>query len=168
MVGIGPVPATGTGNRLTIAMAPPAIGMVTVQIDRNPDGSSVIAVGATHAATLDQLRNDRSSLDQMLTQAGVPVDQRTVVFHLDVAKADTVGSGQAGVGTGQAGFGGFGAGGGGQGGSYSGSSQHGGGGFAYARTGFSPSGMLDTTVNLADSALPSPIAMRRFGVNVMA
>jgi hypothetical protein len=90
MVGITTLPSNNgdAGTRLTIAMAPPAIGMVSVQIDRASDGSSTIAVGATHPITLAALQTDHAAIDQMLTLAGVPVDHRSVTFHLDAAPTE--------------------------------------------------------------------------------
>lgn len=160
MVGVGPIPAGeaggGKGTRVTIAMAPPAIGMVTMQIDRNADGTAVVAVGATHPATLDQLQNDRSALEQMLTQAGVPTDHRTISFRLDTPSPA---SGN-GMGSAQSGFsGGYGFGGqqrGAQAGHLPTAADYP-GGLAYARP--------DRAAPL--SAAPA-ILLRRFGVNVIA
>ncbi|MHB1302475.1 MAG: flagellar hook-length control protein FliK [Acidiphilium sp.] len=160
MVGVGPIPAGeaggGKGTRVTIAMAPPAIGMVTMQIDRNADGTAVVAVGATHPATLDQLQNDRSALEQMLTQAGVPADHRTISFRLDTPSPA---SGN-GIGSAQSGFsGGYGFGGqqrDAQAGHLPTAADYS-GGLAYARP--------DIAAPL--SAAPA-ILLRRFGVNVIA
>lgn len=173
MVGIGPIPIGATqapgapGLRLTIAMAPPAIGLVTVQIDRHADGRSVIAVTATHPATFTALQNDRLALEQALTQAGVPVDHRSIAFHLDTAPvAASPSPGQGAIGQ--------------NGGSQSGSGQLGmSGGQNGRRPDEKPSGgtilaypsgeAFGERPVLPDSASPQhPIRMRRFGLNLMA
>ncbi len=82
MVSIGAGPDPGT-QRLTIAMTPSALGHVTIRIDRLPDGSAAIAVSATHAATLAALHGDRPMLEQALTQAGVPLQHRSLEFRLE-------------------------------------------------------------------------------------
>lgn len=172
LVNVGSLPAGERGQggvqgtRLTIALAPPAIGTVTLQIDRNADGSSVVTIGASHATTLDQLQNDRLGLEQMLTQAGVPVDHRAVSFHLVAPHAETAVSPQTAGGGGAAAFG-FGTGAGGQGGSQP---RAGGGG---APAGASTAGMRadgtdgEIVAPRSDIPLPVPSGLRRFGVNVM-
>ncbi|MDD2877271.1 MAG: hypothetical protein PHT60_11710 [Acidiphilium sp.] len=176
MVGVGPIPVTGGatvagGTRLTIAMAPPAIGMVNIQIDSGASGASVIAVGATHPATLAALQNDHAALEQMLTQAGVPIDHRSITFHLEPVRSDTgnaagqVASGQSSLG---ASGGGLGQGAGQQSGGQPGNS--GGGQTAQSATqAYDRRGITTEATVVPDGiALQSPIPMRRFGINMMA
>lgn len=173
MVGADAIPIaanqalSASGIRLTIAMAPPAIGMVTVQIDRHADGKAVIAVTATHPATLIALQNDHMALERALTQAGISMEHRSIAFHLDAARADTNPSsgqdttGQNNGGQGNAGQLGMSS---GQDGRRSRSEpSH---GTAFACPSGDASGERPAA---ADNALPQrPIRMRRFGLNVMA
>lgn len=165
MVGVGTLTADTGGTRLLIAMTPPAIGMVSIQIDRATDGTSAIAIAATHPTTLAALQNDHAGLDQMLTLAGLPTDHRNVTFHLDPPRVD--GGGNGGSASSQAGTN--------QGG---GSSGHGaerqsdghqaqGSTQAYDRRGQTASHAPETPA-IAASIPPSTIQMRRFGVNMMA
>jgi hypothetical protein len=100
LVGTGPIPAgdagSAGGSRLTIVMAPPAIGAVTVQIDTIATGGAAVSIGATHPATLAALQGDHAALAQMLTQAGVAVDHRSVSFHLEPVHQDATGAGAGG------------------------------------------------------------------------
>ncbi|WP_324504007.1 hypothetical protein [Acidiphilium rubrum] len=163
MVGVAPLAADAGGTRLMIAMAPPAIGMVSIQIDRAADGTSAIAVAATHPVTLAALQNDHAALDQMLTLAGIPADHRSVTFHLDAPRPD----GGAGATLSQGGTG--------QGG---GSLEHGAGrqsggqpapGSAqtYDRLGHAAA-HIPESVAIGGTAPQSILQMRRFGVNMMA
>ena len=70
-------------------MTPPDLGNVTIRIDRLPDGSASIAVSATHAATLANLHGDRPALEQALTQAGIPLQHRTMEFRLETASTSS-------------------------------------------------------------------------------
>lgn len=170
LVGVGHIPghgAAGQGSRLTIALAPPAIGTVTLQIDRNADGTSSVTIGATHAATLDQLQVDRTGLEQMLAQAGVPAAHRSITFNMIAVRSDAGAALQAGVSGG--GAGGFAFAGGGQAGAQSGGAGGGNSGGStpgYARP---PSaGALVASVPSEVLPLAANVALRRFGVNVMA
>ncbi|WP_051657653.1 MULTISPECIES: hypothetical protein [Acidiphilium] len=163
MVGVGPLAADAGGTRLMIAMAPPAIGMVSIQIDRAADGTSAIAVAATHPVTLAALQNDHAALDQMLTLAGIPADHRSVTFHLDAPRPD----GGAGASLSQ---GGTSQGGGslGQGaGRQSGGQPAQGSAQTYDRLGHAAAHLADSTV-IGGTAPQSNLQMRRFGVNMMA
>lgn len=153
------------GTRLTIALAPPAIGTVTLQIDRHADGSSTVAIGASHTDTLQQLQNDRNTLDQVLTQAGLPATHRTVTFDLIAPRADVSGSQQAGIGAGANGFGG--------GFAFAGSGSNGGSSGSpgsgrlpvYVRSPVAAAGIASAAE--AVSSLPA-VTLHRFGVNVVA
>lgn len=156
-----------SGTRLTIALAPPAIGTVTLQIDRHADGSSSVAIGASHAQTLLDLRNDHTTLDQVLTQAGLPAANRSISFNLIEPRASTASQPQPGFG------GGFGfSGGAPQGGSAGGSGGGSGGGSARnaAPVYQVPAIAAGTpTTSVAEAVgLPPTVTLRRFGVNVMA
>lgn len=153
------------GTRLTIALAPPAIGTVTLQIDRHADGSLTVAIGASHADTLQQLQNDRNTLNQVLTQAGLPDTHRTVTFDLIAPHADASGSHQASVGAGANGFGGgFSLAGGGPNGGSSGS--EGSGRLpVYVRSPAAAAGIASAVDTV--SSVPA-VTLRRFGVNVVA
>jgi hypothetical protein len=153
------------GTRLTIALAPPAIGTVTLQIDRHADGSSTVAIGASHTETLQQLQNDRHALDQVLTQAGLPATHRTVTFDLIAPRADASGSQQGGIGAGTNGFGGgFAFTGNGSSGGSSGSA--GSGRLpVYLRNPVAAVGVAPAAE--AVSSIPA-VTLRRFGVNVVA
>ncbi|MGC9269745.1 flagellar hook-length control protein FliK [Acidiphilium sp.] len=174
MVAAGAIPVTSAGasggTRLTIAMAPPAIGMVTIQIDRNENGQSVIAVGATHPSTLDALQNDHAALQQMLTQAGVPLDQRTLSFHLEPVRSDSGSQTPAGsgIGAGDGLSGGSGSGFGREGGQQS-DGQSAGQTTRGAADAYNRHGQVDEIATIPESVIASASApMRRFGVNVMA
>lgn len=166
MIGVGPSPVTDAGvaggTRLTIAMAPPAIGMVSIQIDNGANGTSVIAVGATHPATLASLQNDHAALEQMLTQAGIPIDHRTITFHLEPVRSDTNAAASP------AAFEQGGLGGQGQGGQQSGNQggSHVGRGLSQAYDRRDPAAELAASAQ--PIAVPKPLLMRRFGVNMMA
>lgn len=178
LVGVGPIPNAGnqtqavSGIRLTIAMAPPAIGMVTVQIDRRNDGTAAIAVTATHSATFAALQGDQATLVQALAQAGVAVDRGNVAFHLVAPQVgfaqqqaqNISGQGLAGQGFAAPGNGGqFGAGSGQNGGRPQGEPFYG-TTFAY-----SSSGSSGGPSEVSNGALPQrAMRMRRFGLNVMA
>lgn len=153
------------GTRLTIALAPPAIGTVTLQIDRHADGSLTVAIGASHADTLQQLQNDRNTLNQVLTQAGLPDTHRTVTFDLIAPHADASGSHQASFGAGANGFGGgFSLAGGGPNGGSSGS--EGSGRLpVYVRSPAAAAGIASAVDTV--SSVPA-VTLRRFGVNVVA
>lgn len=163
LFGVGQISGNGTpgqGTRLTIALAPPAIGTVTLQIDRNSDGSSSVGIGATHLATLDQLQSDRSALEQMLTQAGIPPTHRTITFNILNSHGD--GGSALPLGAGSAGAGHF-AGGG------QASAQSQGGNGAAPR--YVPPANADQSAmprSMESIQLPRITSLRRFGVNVMA
>jgi hypothetical protein len=165
MAGVGPIQANGSdgGTRLTIAMTPPAIGMVSIQIDRAADGTSAIAISATHPVTLAALQTDHAALQQMLTLAGVPVDHRTVTFHLEPITPDGGTAAQTNTGPG----GGFGQGTGQGTGQPAGDQASGGSTQAYDRRGSSIAPALDSIVP-ASSTPQATLQMRRFGVNMMA
>lgn len=80
---IGVEPRQNGATRLTISMAPPAIGSVTVHIDQSAGGNAAITVTATHPTTLAALQNDHAALTQALTAAGIAPQHQTVSFHLD-------------------------------------------------------------------------------------
>ncbi|OYV85008.1 MAG: hypothetical protein B7Z64_06520 [Acidiphilium sp. 21-68-69] len=158
-----------SGTRLTIALAPPAIGTVTLQIDRHADGSSSVTIGASHPDTLLDLRNDHSTLDQVLTQAGLPAANRSISFNLIEPRPGAASQPQAGNSF----TGGFGGNlGGGFG--FSGGTPQGGSGGGSARNADpvyrTPAIAAGVATNSVAEAvgLPANVALRRFGVNVMA
>lgn len=111
-------------TRLTIAMAPPAIGAVTIHIDQGAGGTSSVAVTATHPATLAALRNDQAALTQALNAAGIATHHQGLTFHLDATSPASAtaqgGLGQNGAGQNASGQGGPGNGGMDQGGAQAG------------------------------------------------
>jgi len=191
LVGSGPIPADASGatggTRLTIMMAPPAIGTVTVQIDTMAAGGTAVSIGATHPATLAALQTDHSALDQMLTQAGVALDHRSVSFHLEPVRQDASGSGTGGsggsFGMSQGGAGQNGGQGGGQGWYGQGSALPGGGagqgggdrraasgsfGSGEAAQGYDRQGVATSAAVIAAGVLGAGAGMQRFGLDVIA
>ena len=108
LVASGPVQPDGS-HHLTIALAPPAIGPVTVAIERAADGTSRIAVSAVDPVTLSALRNDHAGLTEALAQAGITAHEAGISFHLAAGHAadaiapmmQTAGNGGANSSTGQ-------------------------------------------------------------------
>lgn len=84
---VGVEPQQNGVTRLTISMAPPAIGSVTVHIDQAASGNATITVTATHPATLAALQNDHAALTQALTAAGIGPQHQTMSFHMDAPPA---------------------------------------------------------------------------------
>ncbi|WP_174502762.1 flagellar hook-length control protein FliK [Acidiphilium sp. C61] len=162
-----------SGTRLTIALAPPAIGTVTLQIDRHADGSSSVTIGASHPDTLLDLRNDHSTLDQVLTQAGLPAANRSISFNLIEPRPGAASQPQAGNSF-TGGFGGNLGGNLGGGFGFSGGTPQGGSGGGSARNADpvyrTPAIAAGVATNSVAEAvgLPANVALRRFGVNVMA
>jgi hypothetical protein len=81
LVASGPLSADGS-HQLTIALAPPAIGPVTVAIDRRADGTARIAISAVDPVTLSALRNDHAGITQALAQAGITAHESGISFQL--------------------------------------------------------------------------------------
>lgn len=81
LVASGPLSADGA-HQLTIALAPPAIGPVTVAINRGADGTARIAISAVDPVTLSALRNDHAGITQALAQAGITAHESAISFQL--------------------------------------------------------------------------------------
>ncbi|MGC8532238.1 MAG: flagellar hook-length control protein FliK [Acidiphilium sp.] len=81
LVASGPLNADGS-HQLTIALAPPAIGPVTVAINRGADGTARIAISAVDPVTLSALRNDHAGITQALAQAGITAHESGISFQL--------------------------------------------------------------------------------------
>lgn len=170
MVGVGSIPPgtngdTAGGTRLTIAMAPPAIGLVSIQIDRTTEGATTVAVGATHPETLAALQGDHAALAEMLTQAGVPIDHRSISFHLDSAPLSSGATASSSFGTGAGGMSQQGGGQqpGHQPGSPAGSQSGNGGARAYDWQ-----GTATVPAGTPDGVGAPKMSLHRFGLDVMA
>jgi hypothetical protein len=73
--------ADGT-QRVTMRLDPPELGRVQVSIDRSPDASARVQITVEKAETLTLLLRDQTQLQRALDQAGVPVEGRSVTFHI--------------------------------------------------------------------------------------
>lgn len=88
LVASGPLSADGS-HQLTIALAPPAIGPVTVAINRRADGTASIAISAVDPVTLSALRNDHAGITEALAQAGIAAHESGISFQLVSTHAAT-------------------------------------------------------------------------------
>ena len=73
--------ADGT-QRVTMRLDPPELGRVQVRIDRPTDASARVEITVEKAETLTLLLRDQTQLQRALDQAGVPVEGRSVTFHI--------------------------------------------------------------------------------------
>jgi flagellar hook-length control protein FliK len=72
-----------TNGRLSISVAPDALGQVHITVERATDGTTSIHVAAEQLATLDLLRHDQDNLNRALDQAGVGSQGHTLSFSWD-------------------------------------------------------------------------------------
>ena len=73
-----PVVAART-NTLTLHLAPPALGDVTIRISARHGAAAVVTITASHQASAEALATARPSLEASLLRAGLPADTRVIV-----------------------------------------------------------------------------------------
>jgi flagellar hook-length control protein FliK len=76
---------------VTVRLQPPELGQVVVRVDRSVEGSAHVNFAAEKPDTLQLLLHDEPRLQQLLDQAGIPGNGRTVSFQTTIA--DQSGSG---------------------------------------------------------------------------
>jgi flagellar hook-length control protein FliK len=81
-------------SRLTMRLEPPDLGQVQIRIDRpTVDTAARVAITVEKPETLTLLLRDQPELQRALDQAGVPVEGRSVTFHIatpaPAARTDT-------------------------------------------------------------------------------
>lgn len=69
-------------QRLTLHLAPEALGRIEIVLHRPPGAPAEVSLTADKPETLLRLVRDRDSLDRALDKAGLPADARHVTFHL--------------------------------------------------------------------------------------
>jgi flagellar hook-length control protein FliK len=69
-------------TQLTVRLDPPELGRVEVRIDRPADAPARVEITVEKAETLTLLLRDQQQLQHALDRAGVPVDGRSVTFHI--------------------------------------------------------------------------------------
>jgi hypothetical protein len=69
-------------QRVTMRLDPPELGRVQVRIDRPTDAPARVEITVEKAETLTLLLRDQTQLQRALDQAGVPVEGRSVTFHI--------------------------------------------------------------------------------------
>jgi len=78
--------------RLTLRLDPPELGLVQIRIDRPQDAPARVEITVQRQETLTLLLRDQPQLQTALNQAGVPLDGRSITFHLvapdPVARSD--------------------------------------------------------------------------------
>jgi flagellar hook-length control protein FliK len=70
---------------VTVRLQPPELGQVVVRIDRIEGGSAHVDFTAEKPDTLQLLQHDEPRLQQLLDQAGIPGNGRTVSFQATIA-----------------------------------------------------------------------------------
>jgi len=70
------------GQRLTLHLAPEALGRIEIVLHRPPGAPAEVSLTADKPETLLRLVRDRDSLDRALDKAGLPAEARHVTFHL--------------------------------------------------------------------------------------
>jgi flagellar hook-length control protein FliK len=78
--------------RLTLRLDPPELGLVQIRIERPQDAPARVEITVQRQETLTLLLRDQPQLQTALNQAGVPLDGRSITFHLvapePVARSD--------------------------------------------------------------------------------
>jgi flagellar hook-length control protein FliK len=74
--------APAGGSRLTLRLDPAELGHVQIRIDRAQDAPARIEITAERPETLALLQRDQPQLQRALDQAGVPVEGRSLTFHV--------------------------------------------------------------------------------------
>ncbi len=69
-------------QHLTLRLDPPELGNVQIRLERPPDAPARIEITVQRPETLALLQRDQPHLQQVLDQAGIPAEGRTVSFHL--------------------------------------------------------------------------------------
>ena len=101
-----PAARAGAAQTLVIRLDPLELGRVQIRVERGGDGPAQVSLAVERTDTLLLLMQDRPRLDQVLTQAGVPPEGRTLTFSLGDPQlgggaAGGAGDGHAGRGHGQ-------------------------------------------------------------------
>lgn len=76
------IPGDAPGSqRLLIAMAPPAVGQVSIQIDRSTSSDTHVIVTATHPDMLQTLKHDSANLITALATSGIAVRHQDIEYR---------------------------------------------------------------------------------------
>jgi hypothetical protein len=76
------IPGDAPGSqRLLIALAPPAVGQVSIQIDRSTSSDTHVIVTATHPDMLQTLKHDSANLITALAASGIAVRHQDIEYH---------------------------------------------------------------------------------------
>jgi len=96
---------------VTVSLQPPELGQVQIRIDRSVDGATRVDITAERPETLQLLQRDQPRLEQVLDQAGVPANGRSVSFQVatpdqvsaSASRPDSLATGSGDGGRGQSG-----------------------------------------------------------------
>jgi flagellar hook-length control protein FliK len=96
---------------VTVSLQPPELGQVQIRIDRSVDGATRVDITAERPETLQLLQRDQPRLEQVLNQAGLPADGRSVNFQVatpdqvsaSASRPDSLATGSGDAGRGQSG-----------------------------------------------------------------
>ena len=96
---------------VTVSLQPPELGQVQIRIDRSVDGATRVDITAERPETLQLLQRDQPRLEQVLDQAGVPANGRSVSFQVAItdqvspsaSRPDSLATGSGDGGRGQSG-----------------------------------------------------------------
>jgi flagellar hook-length control protein FliK len=73
----------GIGRKISISITPNEMGEVSITVERGPNGTTQIQVGAEKLATLELLRRDHGDLVRALGDAGIAQDRSSLSFSWD-------------------------------------------------------------------------------------
>jgi hypothetical protein len=75
----------GGTRQLTVRLAPPELGSVTISVSHAPGGTIAVALTAERPETLQALQRSQAQLDRALDAAGMAAHGREVTLHLAAA-----------------------------------------------------------------------------------
>jgi len=76
-------------QQITVRLAPPELGSVSIRVRRAPDGAIAVMLAAERPETLEALRRSQTQLDRALDGAGVTAHGRDITLHLAAPDATT-------------------------------------------------------------------------------
>ena len=108
---VGMLTTTDGVQSVTIRLQPAELGEVRIRIDRTTEGAAHVDITAERSDTLSLLQRDEPKLQQVLDQAGVPSNGRSVSFQVgtpdqvgaSAARPDSMQAGSSGSGQNQSG-----------------------------------------------------------------
>jgi hypothetical protein len=83
---------SNAGATLHVALKPETLGTITLKIQNDAGGNSNVTITASQPETLATLKKDATSLNQILTNAGVPEAGRQIDFRAEPVAATLAGA----------------------------------------------------------------------------